>query len=207
MPAFRDARPSTSCVADYAVQRARPRSRAGSDAAAWWRPSSTRSTPRPRSSLRHRPVSRSEMGVVPAASSSRSPSPTSSGRTLSGQTLEAFWSSMPPRAAQSGGGAQLRAGRGRRCGPTSRRAGGGGSDHLRGLPTRTPACPNAFGELRRSCPRRPPRLLREFAESGLDQRWSAAAAARPPSTCAPSTRRCDGLSPRERSRRRSTSRA
>ncbi len=86
-----------------------------------------------------------------------------SGRTLSGQTVEAFWNSIR-HAEPHRGGAQLRARRQaaapvrrgalapRRCGACA--------------PIRMPACPMPSVNTT-SRPARPPRLLREFAEQGL----------------------------------------
>ena len=74
-----------------------------------------------------------------------------SGRTLSGQTVEAFWTSVDARSADRRG-AQLRARRApapRATSPTSR-----GSPGSRSAPTRTPGCRTSSAATT-SSPRRP----------------------------------------------------
>ena len=86
-----------------------------------------------------------------------------SGRTLSGQTVEAFWNSVR-HARPFAVGPQLRAGR-RADAPAHRRAGADRRHPGRGLSQRRPA--QRHGRVRRGAATRPPACSREWARSGL----------------------------------------
>ena len=86
-----------------------------------------------------------------------------SGRTLSGQTLEAFWTSVE-HARPADRRRQLLARRDARCGPTWRSS--PASPTARRAATRTRACPTPSAATTRRRRRRA-RCSREFAESGL----------------------------------------
>ena len=108
-----------------------------------------------------------------------------SGRTLSGQTVEAFWTSIA-HAQPLCGRHQLRA---RRRGDAALRRGAvAASPTPSSAATRTPGLPNAFGGYDES-PDEMAQLLREFAAAGWSTSSAAAAAPRP-TTSARSPKRC-----------------
>ena len=107
----------------------------------WSKRSSTRSTPRPRCSP-SRSISTTTGSQLPVMISGTITD--ASGRTLSGQTAEAFWNSHAPRRAALHR-LQLRARRGRAA-PVRGRAVQQGR-HAMSAPTPTPACPTP-------CPKR-----------------------------------------------------
>ena len=86
-----------------------------------------------------------------------------SGRTLSGQTVEAFWTSVDARAADRRR-AQLRAGRAPAARP--HRGPRRGSRASRSAPTRTPACPTSSAATT-SSPATTAELLGQYARDGL----------------------------------------
>ena len=157
-PAFRDV------TFDARPRRLRGPGRAASSTAAATcccsRRSSTRSTPRRRSSPSRKVFE--EKGVrlplmISVTITDRS------GRTLSGQTIDAFWTSIAPRPAVQRRH-QLRP---RRARHAPLRGGAGAARRLlrQLLPERRAA--ERLRRIRRDCRTRPAALLREFADSGL----------------------------------------
>ncbi len=122
----------------------------------WSRPSSTRSTPRPRSSRSTSCFERARR--APAGHRSRAPITDASGRILSGQTVDAFWNSVRhARPLAVGLNCALGAALMR---PVHRGAGAHRRRHLRQLlPERRPAQPDG-GPASTRRPRSPPRCSR-----------------------------------------------
>ena len=155
----------------------------------WSRPSSTRSTPRRRSSRSRRCSSSSGVRVPVMISGTITDA---SGRTLSGQTTEAFWNSVAHARPLSVG---LNCALGAQAAPAVRAGALAGGAGLRErAPERRPA--ERVRRVRRDAGahgRRAPRVRRA---AGWSTSWAAAAAPRR-RTSAPSPTRCAACRPRQ----------
>ncbi len=126
----------------------------------WSRRSSTRSTPRPRSSRSRRLFDELRPPLAGHASPARSP--TRSGRTLSGQTHRGVLGLRPPRPPARRR-PQLRARRDATCAPTSPSSPRLADSFVSRYPNA--GLPNALRRVRRDARRRWPRVLGEFADA------------------------------------------
>ncbi len=122
-----------------------------------------------------------------------------SGRTLSGQTAEAFWDSVR-HAQPARGRPQLRPRRRARCGPTSPRSRGAADTLVSVLPERRPA-QRRSARLRRGA-RRDRGRSSASSPTRASSTSSAAAAAPRPTHIAAIARAVEGKQPREAGRRR-----